>query len=247
MCKYDEQIFYVYVYLDPRKFGRYVYSEYEFEYEPFYVGMGHGCRKDRHLKNAFNNHMNSKVKKIQSEVGHLPFVILYKENIFQKDAFELEMRMIKSIGRSDLKLGPLCNHTDGGDGMRNPSTETRYKISSSQLGRKPWNKGIKNCFSKETILKTSKSHQKYSNMVIENIRKMRKQGYSWKKISEHIGIPTRTIRDHCKDIKIIQVPKFSNGIKECARKMRREGKSWSMISKELNIGMSTIRKWCKCG
>ena len=32
--------FYVYVYLDPRKSGWFVYEEYEFEYEPFYRDLG---------------------------------------------------------------------------------------------------------------------------------------------------------------------------------------------------------------
>ena len=36
--------FYTYVYLDPRKSGKYKYSEYKFDYEPFYVGKGCGNR-----------------------------------------------------------------------------------------------------------------------------------------------------------------------------------------------------------
>ncbi len=36
--------FYTYVYLDPRKPGKFVFGKYEFEYEPFYVGKGSGRR-----------------------------------------------------------------------------------------------------------------------------------------------------------------------------------------------------------
>lgn len=35
----------------------------------------------------------------------------------------------------------LVNGTMGGDGMSNPSLETRRKMSQSQKGRTPWNKG----------------------------------------------------------------------------------------------------------
>ena len=36
----NDNKFYVYVYLDPRKPGSFKFGEYEFDYEPFYVGKG---------------------------------------------------------------------------------------------------------------------------------------------------------------------------------------------------------------
>lgn len=47
--------FYVYVYLDPRKPGKYKYGEYEFDYEPFYVGKGTGRRIRNHFKPSVLN------------------------------------------------------------------------------------------------------------------------------------------------------------------------------------------------
>ena len=47
--------FYVYVYLDPRKPGKYKYGEYEFDYEPVYVGKGTNYRLNSHLYEAFSN------------------------------------------------------------------------------------------------------------------------------------------------------------------------------------------------
>ena len=37
----------------------------------------------------------------------------------------------------------LVNGTLGGDGMTNPTVETREKMSGSHRGRTPWNKGVK--------------------------------------------------------------------------------------------------------
>ena len=53
-------IFYTYIYLDPRKPGKYEYGDYLFSYEPFYVGKGKG-NKHIGLKHT------SESKKIISE------------------------------------------------------------------------------------------------------------------------------------------------------------------------------------
>ena len=136
----ERNIFYVYVYLDTRKPGKYIYGDYSFDYEPFYVGKGTGDRSKSHLWETAGRNTNqykfNKIQKIKKETGKNPIVILVKENLFEKESYELEIKYITTVGRYDLKKGPLTNHSDGGDGPKNLSQETRDKMSTSRMGKK---------------------------------------------------------------------------------------------------------------
>lgn len=128
----NNSIFYVYVYLDPRKPGYYVFGNYIFEHEPFYVGKGSNGRMYKHLYEfRGNRHLHNKIKKIRKEYDCDPIIIKVNEMITEDEAFEIEKELICVIGRWDKKLGTLCNHTDGGDGSSGiiVSEETRQKMS----------------------------------------------------------------------------------------------------------------------
>ena len=88
----------------------------------FYVGKGMGRRSID--KSGRNNHWKNIVKKYGYSVH-----VLY-EGLFQEDANILEQKIIAAYGRENL-----CNMTDGGDGMRNPSDETRKSMSEAATGR----------------------------------------------------------------------------------------------------------------
>jgi hypothetical protein len=100
----NDPIFYVYVYLDPRKPGKYVYGEYEFDYEPFYVGKGNGKRAYAHLRGGTNKKFIDNIK----EIG-LPIIIFYAKGLTDYDAYILEGKINKSVGRLINKTGPLYN------------------------------------------------------------------------------------------------------------------------------------------
>ncbi len=119
----NENIFYTYIYLDPRKLGLYQYGNYTFEYEPFYVGKGKGNRLNEHLYivkkencKSENNYRDYKIRNILDE-NFKPIILKVEENLFEQEALNLEIWLIWAIGRANLHTGILTNLTDGGDGV----------------------------------------------------------------------------------------------------------------------------------
>jgi predicted XRE-type DNA-binding protein len=125
--------FYIYIYLDPRKLGRYCYENICFLYSPLYVGKG----KDRRWKNinGRNPHFENKINKIK-KLGLEPIVIKLFENLSEKESLDKEIELIKEIGRFDLKTGPIVNETIGGEGKSGNIVleETRKKMSEKKKG-----------------------------------------------------------------------------------------------------------------
>lgn len=124
--------FFVYVYLDPRKEGEYVFEDIIMKYQPFYVGMGKGERHLSHLKenklNTINRLKFNKIKKIISE-GYNPIVVKIFKNIERNFACEIEKRIISHFGK--IKNGGiLTNIADGGYGGITWSGEHHLKGKS---------------------------------------------------------------------------------------------------------------------
>ncbi len=134
--------YYVYIYLDIRKEGQYKYGDLILNYEPFYVGKGKNRRGVMHIYDAirgidFNNkYMKNKIRKIINETGDMPQVIIYAENLTDEQARIEEAKLIKLIGRKDLKQGTLLNLTDGGEGHsgRKHTDEFKKKMSERVKG-----------------------------------------------------------------------------------------------------------------
>lgn len=111
--------FYAYILRDPRCMT------------PFYVGKGTGFRVRRHLgMGGHSKAVASKVNKLRKE-GCEPHVEVVAA-IDEGHAFFLESCLIQTIGRRDLKTGPLMNLTDGGEGMSGwiCSDEQRAKLKA---------------------------------------------------------------------------------------------------------------------
>ncbi len=104
---------------------------------PFYVGKGKKERVFCHEADAINTHHKSyKLNTIRAlHKGKMP--VYYYIDSFHSNEAEAHTRerfLIQSIGRHDLKTGPLTNLTDGGEGASNPSEESRQKHRDTLYG-----------------------------------------------------------------------------------------------------------------
>ncbi|SRR6266576_561642 len=102
--------FYVYIYFRPNG-------------SPCYVGKGSGNRWKYHFCQPRNPWLENI---LGTSPKGLPVVIV-RDRLTEDDAFALEIALIAAIGRRD-DGGPLVNMSGGGEGNRNFSAETKYKM-----------------------------------------------------------------------------------------------------------------------
>ena len=111
-------IFYNYIYLDPRKPGQYSYEGLNFSllFEPFYVGRGIKNRLYNHLqpsslsKNSHNSIKINKINSILKEGYNLKeYVFKLDNNLTLKHSKEIEIGYIWLIGRYHNNTGSLTN------------------------------------------------------------------------------------------------------------------------------------------
>jgi group I intron endonuclease len=179
----ENEKYYVYIYLDPTKKGLFSYGDYNFDYEPFYVGKGYKERCNEHIWESrlkIPSFKTNKIKKILS-LGLTPMILKVSENLFEVDAFELEKKLITVIGRRDLKTGPLTNLTDGGEGFSGLiKTEIhRERLRQSNLGKK-MSKEAREKISKSLIGKRGRNTgNKHSEETKKQISETKKGTLSW--------------------------------------------------------------------
>lgn len=200
--------FYTYIYLDPRKSGKFVYGKYKFNFEPFYIGKGKNIRIYDHLfpsrLKISSTYKSNKIKTLLNLGYDLKkYIFKIHSEISELQAKKLEIELIKKIGRLDLKTGPLTNTTDGGDGTSgfknlNPqpqSLKTRKKRSISMLGNQN-GKGLRG--HKQTLehkKRNAKSRRQITYIQAQEIRsKYKPRIYTCMTLAKEYGISRRAIR-----------------------------------------------------
>jgi hypothetical protein len=139
----------------------YTYAYLREDKTPYYIGKG---KDDR----IYSTNRRIKPPKDKSRIIYL------KQNLTEEQAFKHEIYMIAVLGRKDNGTGILHNRTDGGEGVSNPSEETRRKIGDAN---KISLKGKK--IPEEVIQKQSntwkeklKNNPRPMSYYTENIKKM---------------------------------------------------------------------------
>lgn len=195
----NDNRFYVYALLDPRKPGKYKYGDYCFLYEPFYIGKGTGNRIKKHSgKKSLiaSTPKNQKIKKLLKLNMKYIECILHN-GITSNQSLIFEICLISLIGRKDEGKGPLTNATDGGDGAslgHVVKKETKRKISQSLMGKMKGRK-LSQCW-KDKISNNNAKYWLGKNHSLDTINKIKEkrksQDMSYRRVSYLLTSPDDT-------------------------------------------------------
>lgn len=127
--------YYTYIYLDPRKPGKFTFQELVFDYEPFYVGKGKGRRFERTYKESISNkgklYKHNKIRSIIKD-NLKPIILKVFQNLTEHEAHSKEIELVKSF-----KIY-LTNLTDGGDGTSGRIVNNNSRKKASDTHKNIW-------------------------------------------------------------------------------------------------------------
>lgn len=108
--------------------------------EIFYIGIGTkklntNCFTNIYHRAYSKRGRNNYWKHIVNQNKNYQVNILF-DYTTKEEAISKEIELISLHGRKDLKKGPLCNLTDGGDGLKNVSETSRKLMSDNCSFRK---------------------------------------------------------------------------------------------------------------
>jgi group I intron endonuclease len=182
-----ENIYYVYIYLDPIKNGKFAFEglDQSFLYEPFYVGKGKDSRITSHLHEyrlRKKTHMSNKLNKIINQ-GMSPIIIKLYDNLSEEESLNKEIEIIYKLGIKNEKKGPLVNVTYGGQGVSGlkHTEESRKKMSLKGEDHPNWGKHLKESTRKKISEKLKKNNGMKNPEVVEKVRQKNLGKPAWNK------------------------------------------------------------------
>jgi len=153
-------------------------------------------------------------------------IIILHENLEWEEACRIEKELIAFYGRVDLGTGILRNLTDGGEGVVNPSKETREKISREN------HYSFGKPLSKETREKLSKSlsgenHYNFGKSLSKETREKISKSMSGE--NNHMfgkSLSKETREKISRSLSGKNSPLFGKSLSEETRKKRFKPKNW---------------------
>lgn len=144
---------YLYILFNPLQKGKFSYQNLEFDFKPFYVGIGVNERCNVHFtKSSIKKDKNSRKIEIITDIlshGLKPIVKKICENISREEAKKQEILLVKAIGR-EIYGGILVNLTNGGDftnanalGKDNIHSKKVYQYTLEGEFIKEWDCGLR--------------------------------------------------------------------------------------------------------
>jgi hypothetical protein len=157
--------------------------------ECFYVGKGEGRRANRLGSSGKRNLHHRAIQDKLSRLG-LPIEIkMVASGLTAQEAYDLEISRIAFWINDGADL---VNHTGGGEGLKNPSAETRQKMSAAKLGKKMSEQARANMRAeRKTRIRTPEHNAKIGaaqigkKMSQESIEKSRLKNIGRKHTPEH--------------------------------------------------------------
>jgi hypothetical protein len=208
----------------------YVYSYLREDLSPYYIGKG---TKGRAYASA-----NHRIKAPKNKER----IYIIKDNLTEKEAYDLEKLYILIFGRVDLETGILRNLSDGGEGPTGYKTkpEQRRKIALSRMGEKHPLYGISP--SKET---REKQRQALQGRFVGEKNPMYNQTHTEenrKKISDrHKGVPKT--EEH--KIKMSIAAKGKKKSPGMAEKLKARAKKHKFTYNDGNTVIDSIPEFCR--
>ncbi len=241
--------YYVYAYLDSKLEENILFNDIIFKHKPIYIGKGQNNRMLEHFKDRkrLNTYFYNKLNKMILE-ENIPIVIKLKEFEDEKEAIQMEIDLIRFLGKKK-NGGLLYNTTDGGDGLSGYifTDEVKEKMRENAVINKVHLHFSNNKGERHPMF--GKKHKKSSIDKMSNAKKGTKQSPEWieKRVSKLRGFElSKEHRDKISESNIGRIvseeTKYKQSIARIGKKPHNKGKIKDIIL-QIDHNGNVVREW----